>query len=132
MKKHVVVGIITKIENKTNKYLLITSKKNFGKFSGFYYPPGGHVKTNENKISALKREIKEEVGLDIYNIIKVTTSKGDIPNQITHWYKCSVESYKVSLNKNEICKAKYFSKHEILKINIWPSTLKVLQKYIFK
>ena len=66
--KKVVVGIIS---SKTNpkKYLLASSKKDFGKYTGYYYPIGGHVDNGEDELTALKREIKEELS------VNVTTAK---------------------------------------------------------
>lgn len=128
--KQVVVGIISKEED-TKKYLLVSSKKDFGKYTGFYYPPGGHLEPGEDEISALRREVEQEVGLKITNQKKITESQGDVPDQITHWYLCEVESYDISINNEELADADYFSKEAIEIIDIWPATLKVFKEYIF-
>ena len=49
------------IVNKEGKILLVKSHKWFDK----YTLPGGHVEVGETMIEALKREVKEEVGLDV-------------------------------------------------------------------
>ena len=49
------------IFNRQGKLLLVNSPKWFDK----YTIPGGHVELGENMETALKREVKEEVGLDI-------------------------------------------------------------------
>ncbi len=42
--KNVVVGIVSKKnERAENEYLLVASNKDFGKYTGYYYPPGGHI-----------------------------------------------------------------------------------------
>jgi nucleoside triphosphatase len=47
--------------NSHNKVLLCDSYK----WPGFYTVPGGHVELGETLEQALKREVKEEVGLDV-------------------------------------------------------------------
>ena len=49
------------IVNKEGKILLAKSHKWFGK----YTLPGGHIEVGESMIDAVKREVKEEVGLDV-------------------------------------------------------------------
>jgi nucleoside triphosphatase len=53
------VGAI--ILNKEGKMLLVKSSKWFDKF----VIPGGHIELGERMVDAVKREIKEEIGLDI-------------------------------------------------------------------
>ena len=52
------------IFNKENKVFLMTSPK----WKGKYVIPGGHIELGETTEQALKREIKEETNLNIYDI----------------------------------------------------------------
>lgn len=52
------------IFNPEGKVLLIKSHK----WGDRYVIPGGHIELGEKIIDALRREIKEETGLDIYDI----------------------------------------------------------------
>ena len=52
------------IFNKENKVFLMTSPK----WKDKYVIPGGHIELGETIEQALKREIKEETNLDIYDI----------------------------------------------------------------
>ena len=52
------------IFNDENKLFLMKSHK----WKGKYIIPGGHVELGETLEEALKREIKEETGLDIFDI----------------------------------------------------------------
>ena len=56
---HVVAAII----NKGNKIMI--AKRNYGEFNGLYEFPGGKVEPGETKEEALKREIREELEVDI-------------------------------------------------------------------
>ena len=49
------------IVNEEGKILLVRSHKWFDK----YTLPGGHIEVGETMVEAVKREVKEEVGLDI-------------------------------------------------------------------
>jgi nucleoside triphosphatase len=49
------------IVDKQGKILLVKSHKWFDK----YTLPGGHIEIGENMVDAVKREVKEEVGLDV-------------------------------------------------------------------
>ncbi len=57
-----VVGAL--IFNKEGKIFLLESHK----WKGKYVIPGGHIELGESIEQALKREIKEETGLEIYDI----------------------------------------------------------------
>lgn len=50
--------------NKKNEILLFRGRK----WKNIYTMPGGHVEIGETLEQALKREIKEETGLEIYDI----------------------------------------------------------------
>lgn len=128
----VAVGLITK-KNALGQdtYLLVRSKKDFGDYTGHYYPPGGHVEPEESSIGCLKREIKEELGLNVISCRKVTESKGDMPDQTTHWYKCEVSDHKIIVDKNELDDAGFFTKEEIQKMKIWPATRNFFERYVF-
>lgn len=57
----VVVGIILK----NNKFLVEKRKFNEKIDPGIVCLPGGHVESNETKEEALKREMKEELNIDV-------------------------------------------------------------------
>lgn len=129
--KHVVVGIIER-KNSANEpeSLLISAKKDFGNFTGFYYPPGGHLEQNEDEKAALIREIKEEIGLTVEPMEKLAETDSDIENQTTHWWRCRIISGELKINTSEIAAAKFFSKNEMSKLNLWPATKAFFEKYI--
>ena len=127
---HVVVGIIKK--DNPLSYLLVSSKKDFGEYSGYYYPPAGHIKKNEDELSALKRELDEELCLKITNATKIADTQGDVKNQKTSWYICNVENYNFTVDKQELQDAGFFTQQEMKSMNIWPATSDIFKKYIFK
>lgn len=64
-------------EEKEKVRLLITNSNEeilVGNYSGTYLLPGGKVEKDEDILSALKREIKEEVGINLTDDIELLTS----------------------------------------------------------
>ncbi|PRX34703.1 nucleoside triphosphatase [Orenia metallireducens] len=94
------VGAI--IFNPDNKILLCKSDK----WDNKYVIPGGHIELGESIEDALKREILEETGLEIYDI-KLISLKESIYSDTFHKQKhfifidyiCKTDSYNVILNE---------------------------------
>lgn len=68
----VVCGIIYKKDK-----ILLTRRKKGKSLEGFWEFPGGKVEKNENDSDALKRELKEELGLDVLQIDYFSENKHD-------------------------------------------------------
>ena len=130
--KWVCVAIISR-QNDAGEtaYLLVSSKRNFGKFTNYYYPPGGHVEDGEDEITALKREIKEELGLDINLTRKVAETPGDVANQVTSWWLSDVAGGELKIDREEISEAGYFTEKQMQQMKLWPATKDFFETYIF-
>ena len=106
------------VRNKTLKYEIV----------------GGLVDKGESLITALKREIKEEIGLKTKKIIKLTTycPVPGYSDEIVHVYYAEVEKIKLKTlyNKNENEEIKIFklSLTQLKKINESKSIQNVLTK----
>ena len=130
--KRVVVGLVRKKSvSGEDTYLLVRAKKDFGRFTGHYYPPGGHVEEGESEEDCLARELKEEVGLEVVSCRKMTESAGDVPDQITSWYACDVKCFELTVDTDELDDAGFFSKREMGKMKIWPATRNFFETHVF-
>jgi len=128
---HVVVGVISRMREKEKEYLLMGSTKDFGKFTGFLYPPGGHLEPDENEEEALIREIDEELGIKVKPKKKYAETPGDVENQITHWWKCDVDSHELTIDKDEVDNTDWLTRKEILAHDkVWPATKKFFEVHI--
>lgn len=128
----VVVGIISRKNSENqDEYLLVSAKRNFGEFTGFYYPPGGHLEEGEEKTIALTREIKEELNLEVEPVKEIVETLGDIEGQITFWWLCDLISGDLKIDNSEIADARFFSKEEMQNLNLWPATKKFFDEYVF-
>ena len=106
------------IRNKTLKYEIV----------------GGLVDKGESLITALKREIKEEIGVQTKKIVKLTTycPVPGYSDEIVHVYYAEVEKIKLKTlynrNENEEIKIFKLSLAELKKINESRSIQNVLTK----
>ena len=99
-----------------NKFLIIKSSD--PKFEGPFDLPGGRIEEGEEKEEALKREVKEETGLDVHIIRPIynTTIK------YSHIGELNLTTFLCSTTKNEIklshehSEFKWITKEELLKI----------------
>lgn len=131
--KHVVVGLISRIGKDGHKqFLLVNAKKDFGKYTGCWYPPGGHVEEGEDEKEALIREIKEELNLQTEPVKKLAESPSDVPNQTTLWWTCKLLSQEMLIDVDELGGAGWFTEEEIRGMPLWPATKEFFEKYIFK
>ena len=126
----VVVGIISRIINGHQEWLLASAVKDFGEYTGYYYPPGGHVEEGESIAEALTREIKEELDLDAKPIAQIAATPGDVVDQETYWWSCEVTG-QIKLDP-ELSDAQYFTKEQIeSEIKVWPATRDFFEQHIF-
>lgn len=73
-----------------NKDKIFATQRGYGEFKDWWEFPGGKIEKNEAKQDALKREIKEELDVDIDIEDFITTVEYDYPNfhLIMHCFKC--------------------------------------------
>ena len=67
---HIAIGVVRK-----NNRILITRRKEEGLLGGLWEFPGGKIKPKETSTVALKREIKEEISLNVNNLTFLTRVK---------------------------------------------------------
>ena len=61
------INVVCALILKNNKFL-ITRRKSDKSLGGYWEFPGGKTESGETDIEALKREIREELGIEIYNL----------------------------------------------------------------
>lgn len=126
----VVVGIISRQRGEKLEYLLVRARKDFGEFTGCFYPPGGHIEDGELPEQALVREIAEEVGLAIEPMRQIAKTPGDVPGQVTYWWECKYAGGEVALDDDELSEAGFFIMSEIEQLPLWPATQTFFAQHI--
>jgi len=122
------------IFNQKSKFLLMKSNK----WRDKYVIPGGHIELGEKMEDALKREIKEETSLDIYDLEFICFQEFIFDNifykkrhLIFFDYSCKTNSLEVKLNR-EAQEYSWFSIEEALKSDLEPYTKRTIEYYIKK
>ena len=79
------------------------TQRGYGEFEGMWEFPGGKIEPGESRESALKREIQEELGIDITIDKFICTTDYDYPlfHLTMHCYLCSVESGMIELREHK-------------------------------
>lgn len=130
--RRVVVGLISRENDGQREYLLMASKKDRGEYTGFYYPPGGHLEEGEDESLALIREIKEELGVDCVPVVEIAQTPGDVKNQITHWWSCNCVDHEFKYQEEEVADVRWFTKQDIEDSQkIWPATRSFFDNFVF-
>lgn len=135
MKQHPEPTVGALIVRKDGKILLTSSPKFFGK----WVVPGGHVELGETLEAALKREIREELSIEID--VGRLAMVGDFifdpcfhkkKHFIFHDFVCRHVSGKPKADGRELAEAKWFSAKEALAADLEPHTRKALVTYLNK
>lgn len=121
------------ITHKSGDILLVKSYK----WKDFWTVPGGHIEVGETAESAVKREVKEEVGLDVDPVKLLIVQEAVYPKNFNlnkHFifldYLCISKFKKVTLDNREIQEYIWMNPDEALKENLEEYTRKLLNKYL--
>ena len=96
-KKEVVAAILHRDE------AYFATQRGYGEFEGMWEFPGGKIEPDESPEDALKREIQEELGIDITIDEFLCTTNYDYPSfHLTmHCYICSIEAGEIVLREHK-------------------------------
>lgn len=97
-------------------------------YPGFYDLPGGHIESDENAEKAVRREIKEELGIDDLGDISFYKShqNQDFIDNI-FWKRINLDLSKINLSEGQA--VKYFSPREIREMKLAFDYEKLLEKF---
>lgn len=130
--EHILLTIII-IKNKENKYLIQKTSKEKGNTHAF---TGGHVTHNETSKTAIIREIKEELGIDIppKQIKYITDINLGIPFMDIYYLEDNINTKDLTLQKEELTNIKWLTQEEIenliKKDNFRESHKKAFKKFL--
>ena len=112
--EHIAVAIIF-IENSNNQFLIQKTSKEKG---GLYASTGGHVDHGEDPYTTIKREVLEELGVDVSNdnIIDLGYLLIDFPIRFIFYLKKDIDINDIILQKEEVDNISYMSIDKIRNI----------------
>ena len=81
----------------------LATQRGYGEFEGMWEFPGGKIEPGETAETALKREIQEELGIDIVPTKYLCTTDCDYPSfHLTmHCYLCRMETGEIDLREHK-------------------------------
>ena len=109
--EHMAVGVIF-IENDKGEFLIQkTSKEKGGEFSS----TGGHIDSGETPLTSIKREVQEELGINVDNdkIEEYGFLLFDKPLRFLFYLKKNIDLKDIKVQKEEVDYVKYMSIKEI-------------------
>lgn len=125
----ITVGVI--LINDDNE-ILFQKRSNTGYMDGMYALVSGHLEKNESMTSAIVREVKEEVNLDIMesNVSFACIIRKKNDDYINSYFKCNTFSGEIVNNElNKCSELKWFS-IESLPDNIIPNDKRAINNMI--
>ena len=96
-----VIEVVAAIIQRDGAYF--ATQRGYGEFEGMWEFPGGKIEPGESREVALKREIQEELGVDIAIENLLYTIEYDFPSfHLTmHCYLCSIASGEIELREHK-------------------------------
>ena len=109
--EHIAVAIIY-IQNSNGEFLIQKTSKQRG---SRYSSTGGHIEHNEEPIDAIKREVKEELGIDISkdNIVDLGCLVYDFPVRFIFYLEKDIKLNDITLQKEEVESVSYMSINQL-------------------
>ena len=95
------IEVVAAIIHRDGAYF--ATQRGYGEFEGMWEFPGGKIEPGESREVALKREIQEELGIDITIDEFLCTTNYDYPSfHLTmHCYLCSIASGDIELREHK-------------------------------
>ncbi len=118
-------GIIKKDDK-----VLITKRK-VSPFKDKFVLPGGKLDNGETLKDCLKREIFEEVGLNVKKEKFFDYYEVVLPEKyyLVMYFICFVENFNLKINLDEISEYYWISKKDIYNFDITPGSKKILERF---
>ena len=121
-----VIEVVAAIIQRDGAYF--ATQRGYGEFEGMWEFPGGKIEPGESREVALKREIREELGVDITIDKFLCTTDYDYPSfHLTmHCYLCSVASGEIELREH--MSARWLTKESLDSVEWLPADLDIIKK----
>ena len=124
------IEVVAAILHRDGAYF--ATQRGYGEFEGMWEFPGGKIEPGESREVALKREIQEELGVDIAIENLLCTTEYDYPSfHLTmHCYLCSVASGDIELREHK--SASWQTAETLDSVEWLPADKEVIDKLITK
>jgi 8-oxo-dGTP diphosphatase len=115
-KEHIVTSVVAVIVDDRERVLL--SRRAVPPFHGMWVMPGGKIGLGEPMLSALHREVREEVGIDVVvgglvDVFEHVTPGPDNDHHVILYYRCHPSRLDLTPNPSEVAEARWVPRHEL-------------------
>ena len=120
------IEVVAAIIQKENQYF--ATQRGYGEFDGMWEFPGGKIEPGESPEDALKREIQEELGIDIGVKEFLCTTNYDYPSfHLTmHCYICCIKEGEVEFREHKA--ARWLRSEELGSVEWLPADKDVISR----
>ena len=120
------IEVVAAIVHRDGAYF--ATQRGYGEFEGMWEFPGGKIEPSESSEDALKREIQEELGVDIVIEDLICTTEYDYPSfHLTmHCYLCRVEAGEIELREHK--SARWLRPEELGSVEWLPADKDVISR----
>ncbi len=116
-KEHIVTSVVAVIVDSDGRVLL--TRRSIPPFLDLWVMPGGKIDLGEPIVEALKREVHEEVGLEIeieglIDVFEHLTPGAENCHFVILYYRCRPLSCDIVHNEQEVAEASWVSCNELI------------------
>lgn len=128
MKKIKVVAAVIKAVNASGEQIIFATQRGYGDFKGGWEFPGGKIEPGETPKEALKREIKEELDIEISVGELIDTIEYDYPrfHLSMDCFWCEIISGNLILKEHEA--ARWLTKGQLKEVEWLPADITLVEK----
>ncbi len=113
------------------EFLLVRTKADYGEQTGWYQPAGGKMEEGESEEQTLKREFKEELGIDVEPGEKLAETDGDRLGFLVSWWSVSLPPSPFVVQSEELAEVSWLTRVEIEAADVWPATRAFFEEFIW-
>jgi len=115
-KQHIVTSVVAAILDDRGRVVL--TQRNIQPFSGLWVMPGGKIGLGEPILSALHREVREEIGIDVtvgelIDVYEHLSPGHENDHHVILYYRCRPSRRELSPNPAEVADARWVSREEL-------------------
>jgi len=130
-KQHIVTSVVAVIVDDQGRVLL--TRRSVPPFQGQWVMPGGKIGLGEPMLSALHREVREEVGIDVVvagllDVFERVTPGAENDHHVILFYRCRPTRPDVTPNPAEVAEARWVPRTELGHYPITEGTRHVLSR----
>ncbi len=99
-----------------NSFLLGKRGPHRPKAPGYWCPISGHIESNETQEEAVRREAREEIGVEVRPLNKIATTQTNDKTTLLHWWLAEITDGTPTLANDENSELGWFTPTELQRL----------------